>query len=153
VDGKHVVGYRQEDRVDPESNTGTFGAIRIEIDNWRRAGVPFYLRAGKRLEKRLTESASSSNNRQRIFSRTIQVAKDWSRTFSRYAFSPMKEFHTKFGAKVPGLTTNVSQVDMRFSYADAFGKTSANGYPRRSTMCKPRPFQRLSSRLMSLYFI
>jgi glucose-6-phosphate 1-dehydrogenase len=55
VDGKHVVGYRQEDRVDPESNTGTFGAIRIEIDNWRRAGVPFYLRAGKRLEKRLTE--------------------------------------------------------------------------------------------------
>jgi glucose-6-phosphate 1-dehydrogenase len=55
VDGKHVVGYRQEDRVDPESNTETFGAIRIEIDNWRWAGVPFYLRAGKRLEKRLTE--------------------------------------------------------------------------------------------------
>src|SRR5277367_3197527 len=52
---QHVVGYRKEDRVDQESNTETFGAIRIEIDNWRWAGVPFYLRAGKRLEKRLTE--------------------------------------------------------------------------------------------------
>ena len=55
VDGKHVIGYRWEDRVDPESDTETFAAVRLEIDNWRWAGVPFYLRAGKRLDKRLTE--------------------------------------------------------------------------------------------------
>src|ERR1700735_934356 len=55
VDGKDVVGYRQEDRVSPTSSTETFAAIRVEIENWRWAGVPFYLRAGKRLAKRVTE--------------------------------------------------------------------------------------------------
>jgi glucose-6-phosphate 1-dehydrogenase len=55
VNGKHVVGYRQEDRVDPDSQTETYAAIRVEIGNWRWAGVPFYLRTGKRLGKRVTE--------------------------------------------------------------------------------------------------
>src|SRR6202789_525398 len=51
VDGSYVIGYRREDRVDPESDTDTFAAVRLEIDNWRWAGVPFYLRAGKRLKR------------------------------------------------------------------------------------------------------
>jgi glucose-6-phosphate 1-dehydrogenase len=55
VKGKHVIGYRQEDRVDPDSQTETYAAIRVELRNWRWAGVPFYLRAGKRLGKRVTE--------------------------------------------------------------------------------------------------
>ena len=55
VDGQHVVGYREEDRVNPDSGTETYAALRLEIENWRWAGVPFYLRAGKRLRKRATE--------------------------------------------------------------------------------------------------
>ena len=55
VDGKEVVGYRQEDRVHPRSQTETYAALRLEIENWRWAGVPFYIRAGKRLAKRVTE--------------------------------------------------------------------------------------------------
>ncbi len=55
VDGKPVVGYRQEDRVHPRSQTETYAALRLEIENWRWAGVPFYIRAGKRLAKRVTE--------------------------------------------------------------------------------------------------
>ena len=55
VDGKPVVGYRQEERVHPRSQTETYAALRLEIENWRWAGVPFYIRAGKRLAKRVTE--------------------------------------------------------------------------------------------------
>ncbi len=51
VDGKQVLGYRQEDRVHPRSQTETYAALRLEIENWRWAGVPFYIRAGKRLGK------------------------------------------------------------------------------------------------------
>ena len=55
VEGKKVTGYRDEERVNPESGTETYAAVRLEIENWRWAGVPFYLRAGKRLKKRATE--------------------------------------------------------------------------------------------------
>src|SRR6202453_987719 len=55
VAGEHVVGYRDEDRVNPESGTETYAALRLTIENWRWAGVPFYLRAGKRMKKRATE--------------------------------------------------------------------------------------------------
>jgi glucose-6-phosphate 1-dehydrogenase len=57
VDGRRVAGYREEPKVDPASNTPTYAAIKIAIDNWRWAGVPFYLRSGKRLGKRVTEIA------------------------------------------------------------------------------------------------
>jgi glucose-6-phosphate 1-dehydrogenase len=130
VDGKHVIGYRREDRVDPESDTETFAAVRLEIDNWRWAGVPFYLRAGKRLERRLTEVNivfkqpptdlfQTSSSGQRLESNVLTIR-----------IQPDEGISHTFGTKVPGPTTTVSQVDMRFSYADAFGETSANGYER-----------------------
>ena len=53
--GSTVVGYRDEERVSPESGTETYAAVRLEVENWRWAGVPFYLRAGKRMQKRATE--------------------------------------------------------------------------------------------------
>ncbi|HWZ52400.1 MAG TPA: glucose-6-phosphate dehydrogenase, partial [Granulicella sp.] len=130
VDGKEVVGYRQEDRVDPNSHTETFAAIRLDIANWRWAGVPFYLRAGKRLAKRVTEvnivfkqpptrlfgnNAGSDSIEPNVISMRIQ---------------PDEGISLRFGTKVPGPTTNVSPVDMHFSYSAAFGKSSANGYER-----------------------
>ncbi len=130
VDGKDVAGYRQEERVSPESNTETYAAVRLEIENWRWAGVPFYLQAGKRLAKRVTEvtvvfkqpplhlfktNASDDKIEPNILSMRIQ---------------PDEGISLCFGAKIPGPTTNVRPVTMHFSYADAFGKSSANGYER-----------------------
>ena len=130
VDGKEVIGYRQEDRVNPESQTETYGAVKLQIENWRWAGVPFYLRAAKRLAKRVTEvtivfkqpplhlfksNSSSENIEPNIISMRIQ---------------PDEGIALRFGTKVPGPTTNVAPFNMVFSYADAFGKSSANGYER-----------------------
>jgi len=125
-----AIGYRQEDRVNPESHTETFGAIKLHIENWRWAGVPFYLRAGKRLAKRVTEVSivfkqppthlfKSNTNQDRITPNVITMR-----------IQPDEGISLRFGAKVPGPTTNLSEVDMHFSYAEAFGKSSANGYER-----------------------
>ncbi|MCU1322355.1 MAG: glucose-6-phosphate 1-dehydrogenase [Acidobacteriaceae bacterium] len=130
VDGKPAIGYRREERVSAESNTETFAAVRLEIENWRWAGVPFYLRAGKRLEQRVTEVTivfkqpplhlfKSNRSDDKIEPNVITMR-----------IQPDEGISLRFGAKVPGPTTNVRQVDMHFSYAAAFGKSSANGYER-----------------------
>jgi glucose-6-phosphate 1-dehydrogenase len=132
VDGKSVPGYRQEDRVHPRSQTETYAALRLEIENWRWAGVPFYIRAGKRLPKRVTEITvqfkqpplllfkggechDSSGIKPNLISMRIQ---------------PDEGISLRFGAKLPGPSMDISPVQMNFSYADAFGKSSANGYER-----------------------
>lgn len=131
VDGKQVIGYRQEDRVHPRSQTETYAALRLEIENWRWAGVPFYIRAGKRLAKRVTEitiqfkqpplllfkgkDGTKANVEPNIISMRIQ---------------PDEGIALRFGAKVPGQGMNICPVNMDFSYAEAFGKSSANGYER-----------------------
>jgi glucose-6-phosphate 1-dehydrogenase len=132
VDGKQVKGYREEDRVDPKSQTETFAAFRLEIENWRWAGVPFYLRAGKRLQKRSTEI-------------TIQFKQPPMLLFDRAHTGPCKEIQPnlitmriqpdegislRFGAKVPSPDMTVCPVNMDFNYATAFGTSSANGYER-----------------------
>jgi glucose-6-phosphate 1-dehydrogenase len=130
VDGKPAAGYREEERVSAESNTETFAAIRVDIENWRWAGVPFYLRAGKRLQQRVTEVTivfkqpplhlfKSNSSDDKIEPNVITMR-----------IQPDEGISLRFGAKVPGPTTNVRQVDMSFSYAAAFGKSSANGYER-----------------------
>ena len=132
VDGKPVVGYRQEDRVHPRSQTETYAALRLEIENWRWAGVPFYIRAGKRLPRRVTEISiqfklpplllfkdahgkGGEGIRPNVLSIRIQ---------------PDEGITLQFGAKVPGPTMTISKVNMDFSYAQAFGTSSANGYER-----------------------
>lgn len=132
VDGKPVVGYRQEDRVHPRSQTETYAALRLEIENWRWAGVPFYIRAGKRLAKRVTEitimfkqpplsifkdaeGRGAEGIRNNIISMRIQ---------------PDEGITLRFGAKLPGPNMSISPVNMNFSYAEAFGSSSANGYER-----------------------
>jgi glucose-6-phosphate 1-dehydrogenase len=130
--GKPVVGYRQEDRVHPRSQTETYAALRLEIENWRWAGVPFYIRAGKRLAKRVTEitimfkqpplsifkdaeGKGAEGIRNNIISMRIQ---------------PDEGITLRFGAKLPGPNMRISPVNMDFSYAEAFGASSANGYER-----------------------
>jgi glucose-6-phosphate 1-dehydrogenase len=132
VGGQKVKGYREEDRVDPESGTETFAAVKLEIENWRWAGVPFYLRAGKRLAKRSTEI-------------TIQFKQPPMLLFDRASSGPCTEIQPnlitmriqpdegislRFGAKVPSPDMTVCPVVMDFKYSAAFGTNSANGYER-----------------------
>ncbi len=130
VDGKDVAGYRQEDRVDPNSTTETFASVRVEIENWRWAGVPIYLRAGKRLEQRVTEVTVVFKQPPLHLFKTNGTDDKIEPNILKMRIQPDEGITLRFGAKVPGPTTNVKPVSMEFSYADAFGKSSANGYER-----------------------
>jgi glucose-6-phosphate 1-dehydrogenase len=134
VDGQHVVGYRDEDRVNPESGAETYAAMRVEIENWRWAGVPFYLRAGKRLKKRATEiNIQFKQPPLLIFDRlqTSGPCREIQPNLLTIRIQPDEGIALRFGAKVPtSADIAVCPVNMDFDYADAFGKSSANGYER-----------------------
>ena len=130
VDGKDVVGYRQEERVSPTSNTETFAAIRLGIENWRWAGVPFYLRAGKRLAQRVTEVTIVFKQPPLHLFKSNSTGENVEPNVITMRIQPDDGISLRFGAKIPGPTTNLAQVNMSFSYADAWGKSSANGYER-----------------------
>jgi glucose-6-phosphate 1-dehydrogenase len=131
VEGKPVKGYRQEDRVDPNSATETYAALKIGIENWRWAGVPFYLRAGKRLGKRATEiTIQFKQPPQLLFKNQSGACKELQPNLITMRIQPDEGISLRFGAKVPSPNMEVCPVNMNFSYADAFGKSSANGYER-----------------------
>ena len=115
VDGKEVIGYRQEDRVDPNSVTETFASVRVEIENWRWAGVPIYLRAGKRLEKRVTEVTVVFKQPPLHLFKTNGTDDKIEPNVLKMRIQPDEGITLRFGAKVPGPTTNVKPVDMEFS--------------------------------------
>jgi glucose-6-phosphate 1-dehydrogenase len=134
IGGKDVIGYREEERVDPESGTETYAGVKLEIDNWRWAGVPFYLRAGKRMAKRATEiSIQFKQPPLMIFNRGGAAGNcgDIQPNVITMRIQPDEGISLRFGAKVPS-TQNMSvcPVTMDFDYASAFGKSSANGYER-----------------------
>ena len=130
VDGQKVIGYRQEERVNPESMTETFAAMRLEIENWRWAGVPFYIRAGKRLAKRVTEVTVIFRQPPLHLFKSNDTSAQVCPNVLKMRIQPDEGITLIFGAKIPGPTTNVKPVQMHFSYAEAFGKSSANGYER-----------------------
>jgi glucose-6-phosphate 1-dehydrogenase len=134
VEGKKVPGYRDEERVDPESGTETYAAVRLEIENWRWAGVPFYLRAGKRLKKRATEvSIQFKQPPLLIFNRMAASGPctEIQPNLLTIRIQPDEGISLRFGAKVPTTPEMaVCPVVMDFDYSAAFGKSSANGYER-----------------------
>ena len=134
VSGQHVVGYRDEDRVDPESGTETYAALRLEIENWRWAGVPFFLRAGKRLKKRATEiSIQFKQPPLLIFNRMQNTGpcQEIQPNLLTIRIQPDEGIALRFGAKVPTTPNmDVCPVNMDFDYESAFGKSRANGYER-----------------------
>jgi glucose-6-phosphate 1-dehydrogenase len=131
VDGKAVKGYRQEDRVDPNSGTETYAALKLGIENWRWAGVPFFLRAGKRLAKRVTEiTIQFKQPPQLLFKNQSGPCKELQPNLIAMRIQPDEGISLRFGAKVPSPNMEVCPVNMNFSYAEAFGKSSANGYER-----------------------
>ncbi|MGC2658448.1 MAG: glucose-6-phosphate dehydrogenase [Bryobacteraceae bacterium] len=131
VGGKDVKGYRQEDRVDPNSATETYAALKVGIENWRWAGVPFYLRAGKRLAKRVTEiTIQFKQPPQLLFKGQSGACRELQPNLIAMRIQPDEGISLRFGAKVPSPNMEVCPVNMNFSYAEAFGKSSANGYER-----------------------
>jgi len=134
VDGNYVCGYREEERVDPESGTETFAAVKLEIENWRWAGVPFYLRAGKRIARRYTEiSIQFKQPPQLLFKQANSGGPcgEIAPNVLTMRIQPDEGISLRFGAKVPSSPhMAVCPVVMDFDYAAAFGKSSANGYER-----------------------
>jgi glucose-6-phosphate 1-dehydrogenase len=127
--GRSLPDYRREPQVSPSSNTETFVAMKLDIDSWRWKGVPFYLRVGKAMPRRLSEI-------------TVQFKRP---PFSLFRNTPIDKLEPNqlvinvqpdegilltFGAKKPGAAMNIGRVAMRFNYADYFGSEPATGYER-----------------------
>ncbi|MDP9039707.1 MAG: glucose-6-phosphate dehydrogenase [Acidobacteriota bacterium] len=132
VDGKPVIAYRQEERVHPRSQTETYAALRLEIENWRWAGVPIYVRAGKRLAKRVTEITIQFKQPPLLLfkDRDGNCAEGMKSNIISMRIQPDEGIALRFEAKIPGPSMSMSPVNMNFSYAEAFGVSSANGYER-----------------------
>jgi glucose-6-phosphate 1-dehydrogenase len=132
VDGKPVIGYREEDRVHPRSQTETYAALRIEIENWRWAGVPIYIRAGKRMAKRVTEITIQFKQPPLLLFKDNhgRGAEGIKSNIISMRIQPDEGIALRFEAKIPGPSMNIAPVDMDFCYSKAFGVSSANGYER-----------------------
>ena len=127
--GEKVTGFLDEDGMNPESVTETYAAMRLDINTRRWAGVPFYLRAGKRLGRRVTEIAL-------VFKRAPQAlfAADQTSALGENALvirvQPDEGVTIRFGSKVPGVGMNVRDVTMDFGYGHAFTEASPEAYER-----------------------
>jgi glucose-6-phosphate 1-dehydrogenase len=127
VGGKETKGYRQEPGVNPESATDTFTALKLFVDNWRWAEVPFYLRTGKRLPVRTSEiSIQFKCPPFQIFNDT--KAGDICSNELLLQIQPQERITLKFEAKVPGHQIKVKPVAMGFDYADSFHEKPTTGY-------------------------
>jgi len=126
VGAEPVQGYREEVEVDPLSETETFLAARFQIDDWRWSGVPFYLRAGKRLPKRATEIAIQFKAvPHRLFR---DAAVDPEPNLLAIRIQPDEGILLRFGSKVPGLGLDIRTVTMDFTYGSAFSVDSPDAY-------------------------
>ncbi|MGW2492441.1 glucose-6-phosphate dehydrogenase [Streptomyces sp. NPDC001606] len=127
--GEKVLGYLEEDGIDPKSKTDTFAAIKLGIDNRRWAGVPFYLRTGKRLGRRVTEIAV-------VFKRAPHSPFDSTATeeLGQNAIvirvQPDEGMTVRFGSKVPGTSMEIRDVSMDFAYGESFTESSPEAYER-----------------------
>ncbi len=128
VSGDAVPGYRSEADVDPASNTETFAALKLFVQNWRWAGVPFYVRSGKRLARKCSEIAVTFKpvphrlygERTDSIEPNVLVAK----------IQPDEGISLRFEAKVPGPKQHIRSVFMDFNYGSGFGIESPPAYER-----------------------
>jgi glucose-6-phosphate 1-dehydrogenase len=134
IDGQPVVGYREEKGVNPQSTTETFVALKLFIENWRWADVPFYIRTGKRLPKRSTEVTVQFK---RVPHQLYKPEETKGLVPNRLTIriQPDEGISLKFGAKIPGAAQHLASVDMNFSYNTAFGIQSPEAYERLLADC------------------
>ena len=127
IGGKSVCGYREEEGVTPDSQTETFAALTLFLDNWRWQDVPFYLRTGKRLARQVSEVA--------IQFRAVphqafppEATLDWQPASLVMSINPDEGITLRFQAKHPGPKMHLRTVEMRFNYQDTFAARSPDAY-------------------------
>ncbi len=126
--GDTVAGYREEPGVDPKSSTETFVALKLYFDNWRWAGVPFYLRSGKRLQKHVTEIAIEFKELpHRLFTESDAPVQP---NILIIRIQPNEGITLRFGAKLPGQAMRIRPVNMDFRYGSSFGMKPPEAYER-----------------------
>lgn len=128
VNGQSVVGYRAEDGVPPDSDTETYAAVKLHVDNWRWAGVPFYLRAGKRLPKRVTEIAVQFRRAPHTLFPDDSPYVNSNVLVLR--IQPDEGIALRITSKVPGQGTRLQPVRMEFRYGSVFGYEPPDAYER-----------------------
>ncbi|MGD0882388.1 MAG: glucose-6-phosphate dehydrogenase [Acidimicrobiales bacterium] len=130
IDGEPVVGYREEEDVSPTSQIETYLALRLRVENWRWAGVPIYVRTGKRLPARVTEVALTFRQVPFLLF-DHRSSRDLRPNTLILRIQPDEGISLEFGAKVPGEKFHIRSVAMDFSYDEAFsGTEAADGYER-----------------------
>ena len=127
VEGKTVPGYRDEPNVARDSRTATYGAVKFVVDNWRWAGVPFYVRSGKRMAKRISEIAIEFKSVPHHYFR--HESGELPPNVLRLRIQPEEAVSLKFEAKIPGTVADVESVYMDFPYSN-LGAASRGGYER-----------------------
>ncbi|RME65851.1 MAG: hypothetical protein D6778_05690 [Nitrospirae bacterium] len=120
VEGQKVPGYRDLPGIPRDSHTPTFAAVKVFIDNWRWQGVPFYLRSGKRLKKRITEVSVHFQRVPHSVFRGI-ISEDIKPNVLVFRIQPDEAIELVFQAKAPGTTLCLRDVKMNFSYKMAGG--------------------------------
>jgi glucose-6-phosphate 1-dehydrogenase len=125
--GKPQIGYQEEHGVTKGSSTETYVALKLFIDNWRWAGIPFYLRAGKALSKKVTEVALVFKHApHRLFGSKAPTESN----VLVIRIQPDEGISVKFGSKVPGNTLDIHPVNMEFRYGTSFGTEPPEAYER-----------------------
>ena len=128
VDGRQVPGYLQEKGVKPDSTTETYAALRLQIDSWRWAGVPFYLQTGKRMAKRVSEIVIRFHRTPHMIFRRGTVSVDPNLLVIR--IQPDEGISLIVDAKQPGPDLKISPVTLAFKYHDVFGGEPPEAYER-----------------------
>ena len=128
VNGKTVAAYRAEERVNPKSETETFVALKVNVDNWRWADVPFYVRVGKRLPKGGTEIAVQFKNAPPVLFN--KSGADVGANVLIIRIQPDEGISLRMQAKIPGAALRIEPVKMDFHYGTSFGKASPEAYER-----------------------
>jgi glucose-6-phosphate 1-dehydrogenase len=127
--GQPLPGYRQEEQVDPDSSTETYLALKLYIETWRWSGVPFFLRTGKRLPKRVTEIAVQFRQPPMELFREVELIPEAANQLV-LRVQPDEGISLTFDAKVPGMRMRLEQVKMDFRYGSAFGRPAPEAYER-----------------------
>lgn len=129
IEGKPVPAYRSEEKVSPTSNTDTFAALKLSIDNWRWADVPFYVRTGKRLATKHSSIVIQFKKAPFVLFRDTSIERLTTNRIEIH-IQPDEGITLHFGAKMPGPIVKMGAVDMDFNYVDHFGEQISTGYER-----------------------